>query len=208
MEITEKKGYIFDVDGTLYNQPQMRLTMLLTLLFYYLLHMWKLKELLAVYYFRKYREATDNRALDMNGLYDLVSKRLHINAQTVEKTVQKWMFEVPLNIIQDCAYDEVIAFAHKMHSEGKTIIIYSDYPAEEKLLRLDMPNDHIFVSGSEHLPEVKPCATAMHHILEVTQFSSKDLVFIGDRSEKDGESAKLVNMEYCDIRSLRTYLQK
>ena len=206
MEITEKKGFIFDVDGTLYNQSQMRLKMLLTLLFYYLLHIRNLKELLAVYYFRKYRESEENRAVDMNGLYGLVGERLHISAQTVEATIQKWMFEVPLKIIQDCAYNEVIAFAHKMHSEGKTIIIYSDYPAEEKLIRLDMPSDHIFVSGSKHLPEVKPCATAMHHILEVTQLPSEDLVFIGDRAEKDGASAKLVNMAYCDIHSLRSYL--
>lgn len=208
MEITEKKGYIFDVDGTLYNQLRMRLKMLLTLLFYYLLHLKDLKELLAVYYFRKYREAEENRALNMDGLYSLVGKRLHISPQSVEAAIQKWMFEVPLKIIQDCAYNEVIAFARKMHAEGKTIIIYSDYPADEKLLRLDMPNDHVFVSGSKQLPEVKPCAIAMDHILAVTQFSSDDLIFIGDRPEKDGVSAMLVNMAYCDIQSLRAYLKK
>lgn len=207
MDIANKKGFIFDVDGTLYNQKQMRVRMLFTLLGYFLFHPRQLKELMAIYHFRKHRENEKYRAMSMDGLFQVVADQLRIDKQTVAAAIQKWMFDVPLEIIQKCAYDEVIAFANRMHHEGKRIIIYSDYPAAEKLQKLNMPGDEIFVSGDEHLPELKPSLSAMQHILQTAQIPAEELVFIGDRDEKDGASARLAGMPYCDVQQLRKWLK-
>lgn len=206
-DVLNKKGFIFDVDGTLYDQRSMRIKMLFRLIFFYIFHLRAVKELLAVYLFRKCREKEKYRTYSMEDLYSVVADRLNMKAEAVSFSIQKWMFGVPLEIIGESSYGEVIAFAKEMHQMGKKVIIYSDYPALEKLSALEMPYDHVFVSGKENLSELKPSRIAMEYILHDTGFSADDLMYIGDRNEKDGVSAKMVNISYCDIQNFRKILK-
>lgn len=202
-DLLEKKAYIFDVDGTLYCQRQMRIKMFVRLMCYYVSHLKSIKELIAIYYFRKLREKEKYRSFSIDKLSEIVADCLSISVDTVSSAIQKWMFEVPLEIIHECSYLEVVSFAKSLYKAGKKIIIYSDYPAKAKISVLEMPYDYIFISGEEGLQELKPSMFAMKHILHSTKLSPDEILYIGDRDKKDGASAELVDIAYCDIQHLR-----
>lgn len=207
-DIYEKKAVIFDVDGTLYNQSHMRIYMFIRLVSFYSLHLKSIKELIAIYYFRKLREEEKYRASGIEKITEIVAERLHIKTDIVASAIKKWMFEIPLDVINKCSYSDVISCARKFRDAEKKIIIYSDYPAEEKLSALEIPYDYIFVSGEGYLQELKPSIHAMKHILHSTELSPNEIIYIGDRDEKDGTSAKLVGIQYCDIHHFRRLISK
>ena len=204
---SQKEAFIFDVDGTLYSQTHMRTQMFFRLIFYYVFHLCSFKELLAIYIFRRLREDERFRAFSIEDLFGIVAERLNMSEKAVAASIQRWMFTIPLEIIANCSFKDVIEFAKKMHQTGKNIIIYSDYPAKEKISALDMPCDFMFISGEENLPELKPSIVAMNYIINQTGFSPDKLVYIGDRDRKDGESARALEISYCDIRQFRKLIK-
>ena len=195
-----KQGFIFDVDGTLYSQSQMHIFMLFKLLSCYALRPWRYKELYAVWLFRKCRENEEYRAFSIERMCQVVAERIGLDAMKVKAVIHHWLFVVPLNVIKHCAYSKVTAFANEAVSVGKTIIIYSDYPALEKLSALAFPFHFLFVSGESGFPALKPCEEAMRTIIQKTGLSPQSLLYIGDRDQKDRRSAELVGIAYLDIR--------
>lgn len=195
-----KTVYIFDMDGTLYSQKKMRIRMLLRLVKYYLMHLNKWKDLASVYDFRKLRELSEYKACSMSKLYPIVAKRLGITAERVSEAIEKWMFTVPLEIIKECAYADVVNYINSCSKEGMRIYIYSDYPAEEKAKSIGIHYDGIFVSEEIGNGELKPSKSAMEYILQQIGANSEDILYVGDRKEKDGKSAEYANVEYKDIR--------
>ena len=91
--IKKKSVFIFDVDGTLYSQKKMRSKMALRLIKYYLSHPTRYKELVALAYFRRFREYSN---MTVERAVNAVSDKLGTNGQIVSDTVRKWMFELPL----------------------------------------------------------------------------------------------------------------
>ena len=63
------ENYIFDVDGTLYSQKNVRIKMFFRLVRFYGLRMHRLKELHALYCFRKLREKEDCRNKNFEDLF-------------------------------------------------------------------------------------------------------------------------------------------
>lgn len=55
-KLTEYRTVIFDMDGTLYFQSPVRLCMAVSLGLYYMIHPYKIKELMVLKKFRKMRE--------------------------------------------------------------------------------------------------------------------------------------------------------
>ena len=201
--IGEKSGFIFDVDGTLYSQPRMRGMMFVKLFSHYAIRPWKWKELYAIWFFRKCREKAQYRSFSMKRLYATVARQAGMCAEDVESVIHRWMFEVPLDVLRCCSFPNVISFIRRMYAEGKKIVIYSDYPAMEKLSVLDVPFHFLFVSGESGLPALKPCAQAMRYIVDKTGLSPQTLLYIGDREEKDGRSARLIPIDYLDVREFQ-----
>lgn len=195
-----KTVYIFDMDGTLYSQKKMRIRMLFRLIKYYLIHLNRWKELASIYVFRRLRELPEYKACSMNELYMFVSKQLKLSAQRVTEAIEKWMLTIPLEIIQECAYADVVNYINSCSKEGKHIYIYSDYPAEEKAKSIGIHYDGIFVSEEIGNGELKPSKSAMEYILQQIGANSEDILYVGDRKEKDGKSAEYANVEYKDIR--------
>lgn len=201
LDIDSKKAIIFDVDGTLYSQPKMRFAMGLKLLCYYVLHFWKMKELLSVYYFRKLREQEHFRECTIEEQIEAASKKAKTTNETAQATINKWMFIVPLELVVKYSYKELLRHINQWYDEGKKIIIYSDYPANEKIKWLNIPATHVFTPQNDNIGELKPSKRAMSYILEQVGISSKHILYVGDRDEKDGESAHLAEVDYCDIKA-------
>ena len=75
----------------------------------------------------------------------------------------------------------------------------------EKLKRFIIPlineafDDNI--PEDAEINEQKPSLRAMNYIISQNpSLSVEDYLFVGDRNDRDGASAQLVNMDYCDIK--------
>ena len=190
------RGIIFDVDGTLYEQKAVRLGMALLLFRFYLLHPWRIRELWGLALFRKIRENRHFLAVPMPEQIAAVSKKIGLPAERLQGTIQKWMFEKPLPLIAKHARQPVLTFLHRMQTEGKRIIIYSDYAPEEKLQVLGIVPDAVFFPGKAGINALKPSREGMQSILRAVSLPAEQLLFLGDREEKDGESARMVGIPF------------
>ena len=198
MDPNDFGGFIFDVDGTLYSQKKVRRVMFLRLCVYYALRPFLWKELCALALFRRLREVRELRK-NVDELCGEVSRRLNMSELAVCRTVRFWMFENPLDLLLKYRYDTVFEFMKRAHSAGKKIIIYSDYPAAEKLAAMRIPYDLLFVSGENGISEQKPSAEAMRKILDASGLAADKLFYIGDRDDRDKASAELAHIAYCHI---------
>lgn len=201
------EGYVLDVDGTLYDQRRVRLTMLGRLLSHFLLHPLQIREGIALYHFRKLREKPEWKDSSFEELFSELERTVRIPAERCAKVIQYWMFQVPLDLLSKFAFRDVIAFINRLHSEGKRVIVYSDYPAEEKLKVLGLVCDSMYAFGLDDIDEQKPSPRVMKRIMREIEISPDNLLYIGDRDEKDGASAELAGMDYCDIKTFRKKLK-
>lgn len=192
------KIYIFDVDGTLYSQKKMHYMMLKKLMGYYIMHPFHVRDLLTIYSFRKNRELDEYKKMSVRELADHMGKGCF-------EVIDKWLFTVPLEIIKKCAYSELIDFICK-DREAKKIVIYSDYPAIDKLKALGIEADLVVTADDSQIHELKPSKKAMEYIISQMGGDIADYVYIGDRDSKDGESARSVGIRYIDINDFRREL--
>lgn len=218
------KVLIFDVDGTLYSLFKMRVLMCAKIAIHFLFHLKKFKELLAVWLFRRYREESEYKNKSIAETQALVAEKLSMHNAVVKNAIEKWIFEEPLVAVQKSVYRDVIEFIRQEQSDGTKIAIYSDYPAHKKLETLGVKADFVFCSDDENIGELKPSQKAMNYILETIGVSYcetdevasitagtatsasvaiSDIVYIGDRDSKDGESARLVGIKYIDVKKFR-----
>ncbi len=206
--LNKKEVFIFDVDGTLYSQRKMRLKMALSLLFFYLFRFWRLKELLLLKAFRKVREKEEFRTENFESQLFAACQKVDIDTSKGKAIIENWMFKKPLEIIKSCSFENLISFIEQVQKQGKQIIIYSDYPAFEKLEALGIKASSIFTPEAEEIGELKPSKKAMSFIMSTISKQKENILYIGDRDEKDGTSAALAEIDYCDIRKFLKLLCK
>jgi FMN phosphatase YigB (HAD superfamily) len=190
------KGIICDLDGTLYHQKPLRRKMFWALAKHYFFRVGKWKQLYSLYLFRKIREdkAFAQTSYEQQLLY--VSKKVNLDKGELHDVIQYWMFQYPMDLIQQYANTHLLQILIGEQRKGKKIIVYSDYPVENKLQRLGMTADYIFYPGKNGINVLKPSMSAMKCILENVHMDVTELIYIGDRQEKDGASARLVGMDF------------
>lgn len=201
--VQSRKAYIFDIDGTLYSQKKMHCIMGFHLICFYLLHIKNLKELSVIFQFRKYREDSKYKKYSIAALSDFIAKERKIESSYVEHVIKNWLFDRPNNYMKKCAYSDVLEFINDEMSQGNIIVVYSDYPAEEKIAALGIEAEYVFSSEDPNIHELKPSKKAMDYILNTIGLPKKNILYIGDRQEKDGYSAKCVDIRYMDIHDFR-----
>lgn len=206
VNVLEKQAIIFDMDGTLYSQRKMRIYMMVKMLFYYGIHFWKIKEGVIVYQFRKLREVKEHRKDTIEEIMELVAKKVGVESVVAQICICYWMFEVPLQVIEKCSYRHILTWIEELKHAGKKIYIYSDYPAEKKAEKLGIITERIFTSEYLEIGEQKPSRKAMDYILKEIHVPVEQILYVGDRYEKDGLSAAMAGIDYCDIQELRKWL--
>ena len=196
-------GYIFDVDGTLYAQSRVRWGMLWKLATYFCIRPHRIRELLAIYLFRKLREKPKHKNDSFADLFRIIESKTGLPANAASRTIQTWMFEAPLTLLKKYAYRDVVDYINRKHADGCRIIVYSDYPAEEKLKAIGIRYDAAYDSSHEDIMELKPSLKAMRKILSENDLAAEQLVYVGDRDDKDRASAALAHIRYFDISDFR-----
>lgn len=196
-------AYIFDLDGTLYSQKKMHRKMAIELIRYYSIRLYKIKDIYYIWKFRRLRERKDNKKSSIDELIGSMSGSDSKKELYIFTVIDKWMFKEPLRLIKSCAYTDVVDFIIQEKKAKKTVVIYSDYPVKEKLCALGLEADMEICSEDKDINELKPSYKAMSYIVESLNVGTETVIYVGDRYEKDGESAKLFNIKYYDIHDFR-----
>ena len=194
---------IFDVDGTLYDQTPVRLKIALRMAVYVILHPFKWRSFYGIYVFRKIREKSDMQSVSFDEQVEFASKKAKTDAQVLRSAIDRWMFDVPLDLIKKHRYTEAISLLHKASRQGVKIIIYSDYDPTEKLKALGITPDFAFYPDGKDFCELKPSKKAMQAIISKVGIEPENLIYVGDRQEKDGASARLAGIYYIDIKLIK-----
>lgn len=193
------KLVIFDVDGTLYHQKQLRRRMLFAILSYYIVRPWRFKEILLLYHFRKEREKRigfEAKDLEEEQYVWCVSKT-SLPVKQMKAVIDKWMFNYPNQFLKKYMYPGVHAFFEALQKRGILTAIYSDYPADKKLEAMGLTANLIISSTDPAINALKPQPKGITHILEQFNITQKETcLFIGDRDELDGACARSAGVNF------------
>lgn len=204
----KRKAYIFDVDGTLYSQRKMHFIMAYNLFTYYIRHIKNCSEIAMVLQFRYLREKEEYKTASIETLIKIIADSQKANVNYVQSVIRNWMFDRPAEYLMKCAYKDVLEFIENVIRQGAVVVIYSDYPAKNKLHALRVMPDYVFSSEDSQIHELKPSKRTMKYILEVINIPKEQILYIGDRDEKDGSSAKYAEIPYVNIHKFRKYLKR
>lgn len=187
------KAVVFDLDGTLYNQTKLRLNMAMRLGIYYVCHFWKAKELFVLKYFREVRDKwEDNDAK----LYEYIADKKNVSPEYAKRVVMKWIYDNPLDLLIKCRNEELYSYISSLKNAGIPVIIFSDYPIEDKIKALQIEPDGMYCPGDERNIELKPSPMGLNLILNDLALAPSGILMVGDRDIKDGEAARRAGIDY------------
>ena len=173
------KCYIVDLDGTLYFQIPVRLMMLAELSLYYIFHLSRIKDILIISQYRKNHE--ENKMCSDA----VLAEQYGTNKDYVTTLLNEWMIKRPLKWIKIFADRRLLKILR-----DKKVIVYSDYPTDEKLQALEfIPTAQYFCDGV-NIKCYKPNPQGMEFISCKHNLTKNDVLMIGDRMSHDGECAK------------------
>ena len=189
--IDNYRAIVCDMDGTLYFQAPVRAAMLLELLAWHALHPWRAGDLLILRSFRKLRESAElaaSRDFDTEQ-YVLTAKKHKTTPEHVRALVERWMQKKPLKWLRLFRDRKLLARLDGLRKRGAKIIIFSDYPAQEKTDAIGLCADGVFSASDPEIGELKPSPKGLAVIAEKMSLDKSDMLMLGDRHEKDGECA-------------------
>lgn len=185
--------YVFDLDGTLYDQPRLRLIMAARLGTYYLLRPHRVGELFILQHFRRVKD--DSVTSSEDEIIEKVASDKHTSFEKVRSIVDRWIYENPLSALALTKDEKLAEVIQKLRAKGKRVVILSDYPTKDKLAALDIEVDASFGPDDPRIDELKPSPKGLLVIMEDLNIPAGDVLMIGDRAEKDGECAKAAGVD-------------
>ena len=186
---------VFDVDGTLYDQRRLRLRMLGEILGA-CARARSLELALTLREFRRVREEMaegpddDFRARQ----FAMTAERRRRSPLDVERLVAEWIDARPIPFLMPCRFPDVDRVFASLRNAGKTIAVFSDYPAREKLAALGLEADLVVSACDADVGRLKPHPAGLRKILRATGAAPERCVMIGDRASRDGEAARRAGM--------------
>ena len=189
------KLYVFDLDGTLYDQPRLRKMMALRLIRYYFFHPFSVRDLLILMYFRKVKDNWTKNASD-DDIIKKVSSDKHTDYRKVKDIVRKWIYDDPLCILRKTRDNALAERISKLRADGAKVVVLSDYPTADKLKALGITVDGSYGPEDARINELKPSPKGLWVVMEDYETAAEDVLMIGDRMEKDGASAEAAGVDF------------
>jgi len=182
---------VFDVDGTLYSQRKLRLKMAGVLVRHCLIN----GSMNTIRILGSYRQWREELAEQGNERFEeMLVSRLASHYRKPEADIQaivtEWMEVRPLKYLKSCRYAGVKELLSQLRSTGKIIGVLSDYPAQDKLSRLELEADFVLSARDEHVAALKPNPRGLQRLMALTGVGPEATVMIGDRAERDGEMGR------------------
>ncbi|MFH7811811.1 MULTISPECIES: HAD family hydrolase [Acetobacter] len=194
----------FDVDGTLYDQRKLRLFMLREIL----MEVSQTRKVNFIRILKIYRSLREKAIAYPNNFEQLlISETANLagcSENTVKDIITEWIHIRPLRYLDKCRYAGVIDLFSRLKSHGKKIGIFSDYPAENKIISLGLKADYIVYAGDKDTPRLKPDPQGLLNIMQMSGSGPANTLLIGDRPERDGIAARKAE-SYVLLRSTKKY---
>ena len=202
------KGFLFDVDGTLYHQLPLRMIMVFLLV---TLNIHKPKGL-----FRKmrmiaaYRKAQEILRISSTQRRNCFEEQITLAAnltseapEYISKTVEDWLGRRPLPFIKLCRRKELKQVLEHLHKEGFQLGVFSDYPALDKLRAMGIEDyfQAIVTPNDPDLRGFKPDTNGFAVAAIRMGLNPSEILYIGDRVEVDGRGASAAGMPVIIINS-------
>lgn len=188
---------VFDVDGTLYDQRKLRLTMLIQLL-KHAAFKFDLSIFPIIKHYREIRETMgDQEEIDFES--KLVRKTSEITGQpesSVVAVINDWIETRPLPYLAKAKYAGLDALFSGIKHQGKQLGILSDYKATEKVKALGLFADYIVSAQDVEVNILKPHPKGLEVIAKQANVALDRIILIGDRDERDGEAARRAGTHY------------
>jgi FMN phosphatase YigB (HAD superfamily) len=182
---------VFDVDGTLYRQHQLRVLMARDILLYTLFKR-DINVIAVLANYRRIREQLGNEEIvDFERV--LIAKTASATANspdTVREIVSEWVERRPLPYLAACRYSGLPELFSGLRHKGKSIGILSDYPARDKLAALGLTADYVVFAGDENIGLLKPHPRGLEFLIAAAGVKADATVVIGDRADRDGIVAR------------------
>jgi FMN phosphatase YigB (HAD superfamily) len=195
---------VFDVDGTLYDQRAMRLSMMASLLG----HSIRSRSFEVPTILRAFRKLREELAESMapgfvDRQYELTASQCGCDASRVRSVVDEWMERRPLDRLRRCRFPGLQDIFRGASAKNKTIGILSDYPAREKLEKLGLEAGVIVSATDPDVGFLKPHPQGLRRLIEKAGVAPEHTIMIGDRPERDWAAADKLGIRAL-IRSKRT----
>ncbi len=182
--------------------------MALRMILHYVFRPGRVRELFAVLKYRKLRENLFGAGSEIfNDIQIREAARLcGIDAGLAERTINFWMNEAPLKAVRFFRRKKLLEGMQKLQASGKKIIVYSDYPAQEKLKALGFSPDYVFWSNDGIMNCMKPDSSGITRALKVTGLEYANILYVGDRFDRDEICAREAGFDYMDVKEFMKIL--
>lgn len=171
---------VFDMDGTLYDQPWLRRRMAAMLVGEAL----RSRSLAVPRVLSAYRRQREGLGADFaERQYRLPGTR----PEAVQALVAEWMERRPLPLLRQCRARGVERLFARLGA-SRAVAIYSDFRAEAKLAALGLTARYIL--SAEDVGCLKPDPAGLHRLMEQAKAAPDRTLMIGDRDDRDGEAAR------------------
>ena len=194
-DINDYSLYVFDLDGTLYDQPRLRLIMAVRLMMYYLVHPFSAGDLMILQHFRKVKDKRVSGSSDDEVIKAVASDK-NVDPDRVRNIVRKWIYDDPLLVIARVKDTKIIKWMEELRAGGKKVVIFSDYPSKDKLKAMDVAVDGMYDPDDPRIDEQKPSPKGLLVIMQDTGICAENILMNGDREEKDGMSAIAAGVDH------------
>lgn len=181
---------VFDVDGTLYDQPPLRRAMAWELTKASARER-RLKTVRILHAFRQVREGLGNA----NGRdfidepFDLAARASGFSEADVRDVVGRWIERAPLKMLPRYKAQGVGKLFDVLRWSGRRIAAWSDYPVQAKLAVLGLAVDHDVWAGDDGVGRLKPDPAGLAYILDQAGVPASETLVIGDRFDRDWAGA-------------------
>ena len=196
------QAILFDVDGTLYHQTRLRLSMLGKLMSWSLMRPRSGYRTLAA--LRAYRVAQEKLRAEGKRHADLAQAQLSqaggdsgLPEPFVKAVVERWMQQEPLPLLARMRRAGLIDCLEKLKAQRLALGVVSDYPATEKLRALgaDQLFDVVVSAQDTEVGQFKPSPRGLLVAAERLGISATQAAYVGDRADVDAVAAQRAGMD-------------
>ncbi len=186
------RAVLFDVDGTLYDQKQLRKIMAVELGLWCLTHPTRWREAKILAKFRHLREENFEReeVSLLEAQYRWAAEATGASPALVRQVADDWLLARPLRHLRPCRPPGLGELFDRLRSSGVKIGVFSDYPAVEKLAALELKADVVACALDDSVNRLKPNPAGLRHVAARLGVEPSECLHIGDREDRDAICAR------------------
>jgi HAD superfamily hydrolase (TIGR01509 family) len=194
LDLAQVKGFVFDLDGTLYSHDPVRRIMALRILRAHLRH--PLQGLRTLCILRSYRQAQEALRLapisgdPLDQQIRLAAQRCKVQEWEVNSCVSYWTSRA-MDLLTPALRPGLLDFLQLARQKGMLLAVLSDYPAEAKLTAMGLRDyfDVVVSADDSDVQCFKPEPRGLEVVLRRLGLKKNEAVYVGDRPTVDGFAA-------------------